>query len=73
MAEDLITSLRNLGGLHTLDDLAAIQATWGEPVSGSYGDVTLMEHPPNGQGATAIILLNILRHFDIASMDPNGS
>ncbi len=73
VAEDLITSLRNLGGLHTFDDLATTQATWGEPVSGSYGDVTLMEHPPNGQGATAILLLNILKHFDIASMDPYGT
>ena len=73
VAEDLITSLRALGGLHTLNDLAATQATWGEPVSGTYGDVTLLEHPPNGQGATAILLLNILKHFDLASLDPFGT
>ncbi|MBI1173024.1 gamma-glutamyltransferase [bacterium] len=73
VAEDLITSLRALGGLHTMDDLAATSATWGEPVSGTYGDVTLLEHPPNGQGATAILLLNILKHFDLKSMDPFGT
>lgn len=73
VAEDMIASLRAMGGLHTLEDLAATKATWGEPVSGTYGDVTLLEHPPNGQGATAILLLNILKHFDIASMDPFGA
>lgn len=73
VAEDLITSLRALGGLHTLDDLSHVRATWGEPVSGTYGDATLLEHPPNGQGATAILLLNILKHFDIAALDPFGT
>lgn len=73
VAEDLISSLRAMGGLHTLDDLAATKATWGAPVAGTYGDMTLLEHPPNGQGATAILMLNILKHFDLASMDPFGT
>ena len=73
VADDMIASLQAMGGQHTHDDLAATQATWGEPVSGTYGDVTLLEHPPNGQGATAILLLNILKHFDIASLDPFGT
>lgn len=73
VAEDLIASLRALGGLHTAEDLAATACTWAEPISGTYGDVTLLEHPPNGQGATAILLLNILKHFDLKSMDPYGA
>lgn len=73
VADDLIASLRALGGLHRLDDLEATRATWSEPVSGTYRDVTLLEHPPNGQGATAILLLNILKHFDLASLDPFGT
>lgn len=72
VAEDIITSLRGLGGTHTLDDLTGTRCTWGEPVSGQYKGVDLVEHPPNGQGATAILMLNILSHFDLASLDPYG-
>ncbi len=73
VAEDMITSLRALGGSHTLDDLAATRCDYTTPVGGSYADIELVEHPPNGQGATAILLLNILKHFDLAAMDPFGS
>ena len=73
VAEDLITSLNALGGLHSFDDLAATACTWGEAIAGTYGDMTVLEHPPNGQGATALLLLNILKHFDLKSMDPFGS
>lgn len=73
VAQDMIASLNALGGTHTLDDLAATTCTYTDPVSGGYGGLELWEHPPNGQGATAILLLNILSHFDIASMDPRGA
>ncbi len=41
--------------------------------SGTYRGAELVEHAPNGQGATAILLLNILTHFDLAAMDPLGA
>ena len=73
VAEDMVASLRALGGTHTLDDFAAAACDYVAPVSGPYKDVDLAEHPPNGQGATAILLLKILSHFDIAAMDPRGA
>lgn len=73
VAEDMITSLQALGGTHTLDDLAATACDYTTPVSGPYQGIELVEHPPNGQGATAILLLNILKHFDLKSMDPFGA
>lgn len=72
VAEDMIASLRALGGSHTLQDLAATQCDWTVPVSGEYRGVELVEHPPNGQGATAILMLNILKTFDIAAMEPSA-
>lgn len=73
VAEDIIASLRALGGCHTLDDLAATACDYTEPVSGTYRGVDLIEHAPNGQGATAILLLNILEKFGISDLDPFGA
>jgi gamma-glutamyltranspeptidase / glutathione hydrolase len=73
VAEDMIGSLAALGGCHTLEDLAATACDYARPVSGPYQEIELVEHPPNGQGATAILLLNILKHFDLAAMDPFGA
>lgn len=73
IAEDMVASLNALGGTHTLDDFAATACDYTDPIRGGYGGLDLYEHPPNGQGATAILLLNILKHFDIAGMDPWGA
>lgn len=73
VAADMLAALRALGGTHAAEDFAATEATWGEPVSGAHAGHDLIEHPPNGQGATAILMLNILSHFDLAGLDPAGA
>ena len=73
VAEDFVSSLQALGGTHSLEDFANTASDYTNPIVGSYGGLDLYEHPPNGQGATAILLLNMLKHFDIAGMDPWGS
>jgi len=73
VAQDMVASLRALGGCHTLDDFAATACSYTDPVAGAYHGVELVEHPPNGQGATAILMLNILAHFDLAALDPFGA
>ena len=73
VADDMIASLNALGGSHSLDDIASTACEYTAPISGPYRDVELVEHPPNGQGATAILMLNILKHFDLSAMDPFGA
>lgn len=73
VAEDMVASLNALGGPHTMEDFAATACTYTDPISGPYKGIELVEHPPNGQGATAILMLNILKHFDLAAMDPFGT
>lgn len=72
VAEDMVRSLKAAGGTHDPADFAATECTWTEPVSGRYRGHDLLEHPPNGQGATAILILKILAHFDLAALDPFG-
>ena len=73
VAEDMVNALQAMGGTHTLEDFSANECFYTEPVSGVYRGTELVEHPPNGQGATAILLANILAHFDIATLDPLGA
>jgi gamma-glutamyltranspeptidase/glutathione hydrolase len=73
VAEDMVTALRAAGGVHTAEDFANTASDYTEPLSTSYGGATLHEHPPNGQGAAAILLLNILSRFDLAEMNPFGA
>ena len=73
IAEDMIATLQAAGGSHSAEDFASARAEVSTPVSGHYKDLEVVEHPPNGQGATALLLMNILDHFDIAGMDPLGA
>lgn len=68
VAQDMVTALQSMGGCHTLEDFANCQAEYVEPIIGEYRDHELIELPPNGQGAVAILILNILSHFDIAAL-----
>lgn len=73
VAEDMVNALQALGGCHSLDDFAATQCTPTMPISQDYGGLTVLEHPPNGQGATAILMLNMLKYFDISEQEPFGA
>lgn len=73
VAADMLDSLRALGGCHSAEDFATVACDWTEPVSGPYRGAELVEHPPNGQGVVANLILNILARFDIAALPPFGA
>ena len=52
------------GGFFTAADLATQSARWGEPLQGSYRDVTLYETPAPTQGFTVLQMLNLLEPFE---------
>ncbi|MGM4985973.1 MULTISPECIES: gamma-glutamyltransferase [Rhizobium] len=66
VAEDIVERLRALGGLHTLEDFAAARGEYVTPVTTTFRDYTIHECPPNGQGIIALMILNILSHFEAA-------
>jgi len=72
VAEAIVSSLQEQGGLMTLDDLKHHRSTWDEPIQTDYHGITVYECPPNGQGLTALIALNIAENFDLQSL-PWGS
>ena len=68
----IVEVLESLGGLMTAEDLASQQSTFEPPIATTYRDYTVYECAPNGQGLTALIGLNILEGYDLASMDPRS-
>jgi gamma-glutamyltranspeptidase/glutathione hydrolase len=70
IAESIVSALQQAGGCMTLDDLASHQSTWEAPASVIYQGCRVYECPPNGQGITALMALNILEGFDLRSLDP---
>jgi gamma-glutamyltranspeptidase/glutathione hydrolase len=56
------------GGFLRMEDFAAHRADWVEPISTSYKGYVLFELPPNNQGLTALMLLNVLEGIDLRSM-----
>ena len=57
------------GGFFTPADLAAQQARWGEPLSGSYRGMTLFETPAPTQGFTVLQMLKLVEPFELHKMD----
>jgi len=70
IAASIVDVLARSGGVMSLDDLAAHTSTWESPASVTYKGLRVFECPPNGQGITALMALNILEGFDLANLDP---
>ena len=64
--------VQGAGGALTETDLATHQSTWDEPISTTYRGLRIWECPPNSQGLTALLALNILEHYDLAKMPALG-
>jgi gamma-glutamyltranspeptidase/glutathione hydrolase len=68
IAQAIADYCRQNGGFLTKDDFAAHTSEWVEPISTTYRGHTLYEIPPNGQGLTALLVLNLLEGLDLRSM-----
>ena len=71
---DAIVNYSNLNnGLLSPQDFMDHSTTWVDPISSDYRGYTVYELPPNGQGLTALEMLNILEGYDISSLKHNSS
>ncbi len=59
-------------GLLSSQDFKDHSTTWVEPISTDYRGYTVYELPPNGQGITALEMLNILEGYDLSSLKHNS-
>ncbi len=68
IARAIVDYCQKNGGFLSMEDFAAQKSNWVEPISTAYRGHTLYELPPNNQGLTALIILNMLEGLDIKSM-----
>ena len=72
IAEKMVHCLRELGGHHTVEDFSDHKGCYVTPISTTYRGYEVFQIPPNNQGITALLLLNILEQFSLLDMDPMG-
>ncbi|MGM0591545.1 MAG: gamma-glutamyltransferase family protein [Halobacteriota archaeon] len=59
VAEQIAAEVRSHGGFMTVEDLAAFEPEFVDPVSTTYNGAEIFELPPNNQGLVALEALNI--------------
>ena len=70
LAESCVSYLRSRGSTLTVEDFAAFAPEIDEPISTSFGGLTVLTSPPNTHG---LLLLRALRAIDeLAITDPLG-
>lgn len=70
VAEAIVETVQDDGGFLTLQDLENHETEETKPISTDYHGVTVFEHPPNGQGFAALLMLNIMQCFPLNTYSP---
>ena len=69
LAEAMVAFSSAHGGVMTQADLAAHRPDWSGTISKGFGNASLHEIPPNGQGIAALLALGILDQTGIRDLD----
>lgn len=69
IARRIVDFAQATGGYFTMEDFAAHRTEWVEPLRTEYRGHSVLELPPNGQGITALMALNVLEGYDIRGME----
>lgn len=72
LGEAIVETVRDHGGVLSLDDLVGFSAEYVDPISTTYGDATVYELPAPNQGPIAIEAFNVASEVD-AGEEPDWS
>lgn len=69
IAERVVKFVKANDGLLDLSDFESHTSEWVDPIYTYYGDFQVYELPPNGQGITVLIMLNILENAQMSGLE----
>lgn len=69
----IVASLRDAGGLLTERDFAEHRSEWVEPARTTYKGLEVTELPPNTQGISTLMILNLVEQFDLHEIGDNSA
>src|SRR5215211_6402193 len=67
IGEAIVAVSRRNGGPLAMDDLASHRAEWVDPITADYRGVTVAQFPPNSQGITALVELNLVEQVKLGA------
>ncbi len=70
VAEDIVSYLHSIGGLHTMEDFKNVSGEYFAPISTNYKGYDIYECPPAGQGMIALLLMNMMKDEPVDGVDP---
>ncbi|WP_372071865.1 gamma-glutamyltransferase [Tistrella mobilis] len=73
VAEDMVATLKGLGGPHDLQDFAGHAGSYVSPSTATYRGTTVFENPPNSQGIIALAMLAMMEPADVAALGPDSA
>lgn len=65
IAQAIVDVVQSNGGLLSKEDLSLHRSKFDDPIKITYKGVDVWEMPPNGQGLTALLALNILSKLHV--------
>ncbi|WP_284011024.1 gamma-glutamyltransferase family protein [Haloarcula pelagica] len=69
IADEIVATVRDAGGLLDQSDLAAFTVEYPDPVSTTYDGAEVFELPPNNQGLVALEALNVAQQLGVPETD----
>jgi len=73
IAEDIVSSVREVGGVMTMQDMANYSVSIREPVSTTYRGYNIVTCSPESCGVAILEALNMAETFDVSAMGHNSA
>ena len=73
IAQAIVKTSQELGGVISAEDLSEYKAEWVDPLETDYRGWKVFEIPPNSQGIAALMMLNIMAQFPLSSYGPEST